>query len=74
MKRTSVVAVMCGHWTHTAKGVATEVRIAQQLGKQYLLLAGRSQGRNMKPTTAALREKMYNLTWDNLKTLLAGNR
>ena len=36
MKRTSVVAVMCGHRTHTAQGVALEVKIAQQLGKPYL--------------------------------------
>ena len=66
MKRTSVVAVMCGHRTHTARGVAAEVRIAQQLRKPYFLLAGRSQGNNTKPTTATQRDKMYRWTWDNL--------
>ena len=74
MKRTSVVAVMCGYRTHTARGVAAEVRIAQQLGKPYFLLAGRSQGSNRKPTSATSRDKMYNWTWSNLKALLAGNR
>ncbi len=57
MKRTSVVAVMCGHRTHTAQGVAAEVRIAQHLRKPYFLLAGRSQGNNTKPTTATPSDK-----------------
>ena len=74
IKRTSVVAVMCGHRTHTAQGVAAEVKIAQQLGKPYFLLAGRSQGKNTKPTTATPSDKVYNWTWDNLVALLAGRR
>ena len=74
MKQTSVVAVMCGHWTHLAQGVAAEVKIAQQLGKPYFLLAGRSQGNNMKPTTAKPSDKVYNWTWKNLVALLEGQR
>ena len=74
MKRTSVVAVMCGHRTHTARGVAAEVRIAQQLGKPYFLLAGRNQGSNMKPTTAKPSDKLYQWTWPNVEALLAGRR
>ena len=74
MKRTSVVAVMCGHRTNTAKGVAAEIGIAQQLGKPYFLLAGRSQGSNMRPTAALPRDKMYKWTWNNLVALLAGRR
>ena len=74
MKRTSVVAVMCGHRTNTAKGVAAEIGIAQQLGKPYFLLAGRSQGSNMRPTAALPKDKMYKWTWNNLVALLAGGR
>ena len=74
MKRTSVVAVMCGHWTHTARGVAAEVKIAQQLGKPYFLLAGRKEGNNTKPTTAKPSDKAYNWTWKNLVALLEGRR
>ena len=74
MKRTSVVAVMCGHRTHTAQGVAAEVRIAQHLRKPYFLLAGRSQGNNTKPTTATPSDKTYKWTWDNLVALLSGRR
>ena len=68
------MAVMCGHRTHTAQGVAAEVKIAQQLGKPYFLLAGRSQGTNQKPTTAKSGDKMYNWTWKNLEALLDGVR
>ena len=74
MNRTSVVAVICGHRTQTAKGVAAEVKIAQQLGKPYFLLAGRSKGYNTKPTTATPQDKIYSWTWGNLKLLLAGRR
>ena len=74
MKRTSVVAVMCGHWTHTAQGVAAEVKIAQQMRKPYFLLAGRNQGNNTKPKTAQPSDKLYQWTWANVEALLAGRR
>ena len=45
MKRTSVVAVMCGHRTHTATGVAAEVRIAQQLREAILSAGGQEPGK-----------------------------
>ena len=74
MRQTSIVAVMCGHRTHTAKGVAAEIQIAQALQKPYFLLAGRSSGNNTKPTTAKPTDKMYRWTWDNLVALLNGQR
>jgi hypothetical protein len=70
----TTVAVICGKNTHAATGVATEVSIAQSLGKPYFLLAGYSDGGNTRPTTALASDKMYTWTWDNLKTLVLGGR
>ena len=71
---TSVMAVICGHYTHTATGVNAEIRIAHEVGTPYFLLSGRSSGVNRKPTAALASDKMYNWTWDNLKTLISGGR
>jgi hypothetical protein len=70
----TTVAVICGKHTHTATGVAAEVSIAQSLHKPYFLLAGYSEGRNTKPTTALAGDQMYKWTWENLKTLVLGGR
>lgn len=70
----TTVAVICGKNTASATGVATEVGIAQDLGKAYFLLAGYSDGGNVKPTAARASDKMYTWTWENLKTLVEGGR
>ena len=70
----SVVAVICGKHTSTATGVATELGIAQELGKPYFLLAGYSDGGSQKPTAAKPADKVYTWTWENLKTLVGGGR
>ncbi len=72
--RSDQVAVICGHDTHTAVGVNTEIELAREAGKPYFLLAGRATGVNTKPTTALSTDKLYKWTWDNLKSLIAGNR
>lgn len=72
--RADQVAVICGKHTDKAEGVAIEVKIAQDLKKPYFLLAGYSDGGNLKPATALAADKMYKWTWDNLKSLIAGNR
>jgi hypothetical protein len=74
IRRADLVIVICGEYTHTATGVATEVSIARELQKPYFLLAGRSGKTCTKPTTAATSDKVYNWTWDNLKTLVGGGR
>jgi hypothetical protein len=74
IKGADVVAVICGQRTNTATGVAVEVTIAQEEGVPYFLLAGRKAGGNKKPTTAKSTDKLYNWTWDNLKTLIHGGR
>jgi hypothetical protein len=74
MDNIDVVVVLCGEWTHTAKGVAAEVEIAQEKKKEYFLLAAYSDKTCTRPTSALSTDKMYNWTWDNLKILIGGGR
>lgn len=74
IRRAEQVAVICGEQTDTATGVNIEIRLAREEGKPYFLLAGRNDGRNKKPTAALATDKLYNWTWPNLKTLIAGGR
>jgi len=69
-----VVIVLCGHRTHTAEGVAAELRIAKEKGKPYFLLAAYNDNKCTKPTSASADDKMYRWTWDNLKVLVGGAR
>lgn len=69
-----VVAILCGEKTHTAAGVAAELEIAKQKGKEYFLLAAYSDKTCTKPTTASSSDKLYTWTWPNLKTLIGGGR
>ena len=68
------VIIMCGEHTDKAVGVSAELQIAQEEGKPYFLLRGRSSETCKKPTAATTSDKMYNWTWDNLKALIGGNR
>ena len=74
IQRTSVMVVICGHYTHTAAGVNAEIRIARDAGTPYFLLAGRASGTNRKPTAALESDKIYSWTWENLKSLIHGGR
>jgi hypothetical protein len=74
IRAVSQVAVICGHYTNTAVGVAAEVEIARAEGKPYFLLAGRASGVNKEPSSALSSDKMYEWTWENLKKLIAGGR
>lgn len=67
-----VVCVLCGKTTHTASGVAIEYALAKGL-KPTFLLQGYKDGGCTKPKGADA-EKMYDWTWDNLKTLIHGGR
>jgi len=74
IKAVDVVAVICGQYTHTATGVAAEVKIAQEEKTPYFLLWGYSEKSCTRPSTALFTDKMYNWTWENLKTLIGGDR
>ena len=67
------VCVLCGEHTDAAPGVNIEVRIAQEVGKPYFCLAGRSD-RSKKPKAARPTDKLYQWTWEYLKKLIAGGR
>lgn len=74
IRRVDQVIVLCGEYTHTAGGVATELSIAREEGKPYFLLWGRDGKTCTKPTTAFESDKIYKWTWENLKNLVAGTR
>lgn len=74
MDNIDVIVVLCGESTHTAKGVAAEVEIAQEKKKEYFLLRAYSSKTCTKPTTALSTDKVYDWTWDNLKKLIGGAR
>lgn len=74
IKSADLVVVMCGQNTHNARGVGIELKIAQQHGIPYFLLAGYSDKQCTKPTTALITDKLYNWTWPNLKVLVGGGR
>jgi len=73
IRAVDVVIVLCGNHTDTATGVS-EVRVARAEGKPYFLLSGRKTGRIKKPAAARTSDKLYRLTWDNLKVLIHGRR
>ena len=74
IQRADLVIVICGEYTHTATGVAVELQIAKDLFKPYFLLWGYSDKTCTQPTTAAITDKVYQWTWDGLKSLIAGAR
>lgn len=74
MDNIDVVIVLCGQSTHLAKGVAAEVTIAQEKGKDYFLLAAYPDKTCTKPTSAQSGDKVYKWTWENLKALIGGAR
>jgi hypothetical protein len=74
IKQSDVVIVICGRNTHMATGVAKELKIAQEEGTDYFLLAGYSDGGNTKPTSVKVSDSIYKWTWDNLKRLINGER
>jgi hypothetical protein len=74
MDNVDVVIVLCGQHTHTAAGVAAELRIAKEKNKAYFLLAAYSDKICTKPTSASPSDKIYNWTWENLKILIGGGR
>lgn len=74
MDNVDLVIVICGEHTHQASGVAAELTIAREKGKPYFLLWGRNGKTCTKPTSARAEDKVYQWTWDGLKSLIAGNR
>ena len=74
IKSVDLLAVICGEHTDTATGVSAELKIAQEEKVSYFLLNGYSDKTCKKPKAAKLTDKIYKWTWDNLKSLISGNR
>ena len=74
MDNVDLVIVLCGEYTHTAKGVSAELRIAKEKGKPYFFLAAYSDKVCTKPKDVGTSEKLYKWNWDNLKILIGGGR
>jgi len=74
LKNCDQVIILCGTQTHTAVGVSAEFEIAKELGIPYFLLWGYKDKTCTKPKTALGNDKIYNWTWDNLKSLINGAR
>jgi hypothetical protein len=74
MDNIDVVIVICGEDAYLAKGVAAELTIAQEKNKPYFLLTAYAHRTCTKPTSAMSSDKIYEWTWDNLKTLIGGWR
>ena len=74
MDNIDVVIVLCGQKTDKATGVAAELTIAKEKGKEYFLLAAYSDKTCTKPSSASSADKLYKWTWDNLKILIGGRR
>ena len=74
MDNIDVVIVLCGQKTDKAAGVAAELTIAKEKGKEYFLLSAYSDKTCTKPASASSTDKLYKWTWDNLKALIGGGR
>jgi hypothetical protein len=72
MDNIDVVIVICGENAYLAKGVAAELTIAQEKNTPYFLLTAYANKTSTKPTSAMPSDKVYEWTWDNLKTLIGG--
>ena len=66
IRRSDLVVVMVGPYTHNASGVLKEVQVARQAGIPIVQIIGYKNG-NYKPVPNAGR--LYKWNWENLKEL-----
>jgi len=74
IRKTDVVIVLCGQYTHLATGVAAELEIAREEKKPYFLLRAYKERTCYSPSSASYTDKIYDWTWANLKSLIQGYR
>ncbi|MBX3360384.1 MAG: hypothetical protein KF705_02935 [Phycisphaeraceae bacterium] len=72
IRESDCVIVLCGEQTHQATGVATEVQLAQKLGRRYFLLSGTRMGTPTRPNHSRADDKIWTYRWPTLQTLLTG--
>ncbi|UAN51670.1 hypothetical protein KGP26_00810 [Serratia sp. JSRIV002] len=74
IRSVDIVCVICGLHTDSATGVSAELKIAKEEDKPYFLLWGYSEKTCIKPKSASAEDKIYKWTWQNLKSLIQGDR
>ena len=70
IRNADLTIVICGAHTDTAKGVAAELTITQEVGKPYFLLRGRPHRTCAKPAMARASDEMHTWSWENLQKLI----
>ena len=70
IRESDQVIVICGEHTDSSESVATELRIAQEEERPYLLLWGRRERMCTKPATARSSDAIYSWTWEILERQL----
>lgn len=74
MSKCEQVIVICGEHTDSATGVSVELEIARDLNLPYFLLWGYSAKTCLKPKAAVQSDKIYKWSWENLQSLIKGDR
>jgi hypothetical protein len=64
------VIVICGEHTESSVTMATELRVAQEEERPYVLLWGRRERMCTKPLTAKSTDAIYSWTWEILESQL----
>ena len=64
------VIVICGEHTDSSVSMATELRVAQEEERPYVLLWGRRDRMCTKPLTATSADAIYSWTWEILERQL----
>lgn len=72
IQQSDYVLVLCGEQTHQARGVVTELQIAQELGKPYFLIQATRVGLPSKPPNARSDDKIWRYRWPTVQALLEG--
>jgi len=68
IKRSEIVLVMVGRYTHRASGVLKEVKMAREEGIPIVQIIGYRDGKYTPVPNAG---KLYSWNWENLKKLLS---
>ena len=68
IKRSDIVMVMVGRYTHRAPGVLKEVGMARRNGVPIVQIIGY---RDSNPTPVANAGRLYRWDWENLKKILS---
>ena len=70
IRQADEVVVICGEHTETSERVSTELRIAREEHKAYVLLWGRRESMCTKPVGARSDDGIYKWTWEILQDQL----